>query len=147
MLYYSNSVEKDFDEWNEIKKGINGSLLGTRFFCHERDIWWCSLGVNIGIEADGKNETFERPVLILRVFNKDMIWVLPITSSKKQSAFYHPFVFKGEDQLIMLSQIKTISTKRLKRKVGVLAEADFLAVLEKVSLLIKQANENPPNGG
>ncbi|MFA5871014.1 MAG: hypothetical protein WC842_03995 [Candidatus Paceibacterota bacterium] len=56
--------KKDFDSWNIQKKKIN-----TRekvIFCNIREIWWCSLGVNIGSEEDGKNELFERPVLILK---------------------------------------------------------------------------------
>ncbi|MDK2948964.1 MAG: hypothetical protein PWQ56_129 [Patescibacteria group bacterium] len=45
-------MEKSFDEWNEDKKKLN--KLNSKFFLHEREVWWCSLGVNIGYEADGK---------------------------------------------------------------------------------------------
>lgn len=33
---------------------------------YEREIWWCSLGVNIGFEQDGTNDLFERPVLVIK---------------------------------------------------------------------------------
>jgi hypothetical protein len=34
-------------------------------YVHEREVWGCSLGANIGVEADGKHDNFERPVLVL----------------------------------------------------------------------------------
>jgi mRNA-degrading endonuclease toxin of MazEF toxin-antitoxin module len=119
---------KDFDQWNEIKKSIDGLKLDQDFLCHEKEIWWCSLGVNIGIEADGKNDSRERPVLILRVFNKEMVWVLPVTSSEKKLPFYYGFDFKNQKQCVALTQIKTISTKRLRRKIGLITEDDFLKI-------------------
>lgn len=32
----------------------------------ERQIWWASIGQNIGVEANGKNKKYERPVIILK---------------------------------------------------------------------------------
>ena len=37
---------KDFDRWNEQKKKLHDGEREVLF--HEREIWWCSLGVNIG---------------------------------------------------------------------------------------------------
>jgi hypothetical protein len=60
---------KYFDLWNTAKQNLDIKILDEKFRVHEREIWWCSMGVNIGDEEDGKNELFERPVLILRKFN------------------------------------------------------------------------------
>ncbi len=30
---------------------------------------WCSIGINVGDEEDGKNELYERPVLVIKKFN------------------------------------------------------------------------------
>jgi len=60
-------MPKDFDCWNEIKKGIDGRE--KIIFCNKREIWWCSLGLNVGVEEDGKNQLFKRPVLVVKVFN------------------------------------------------------------------------------
>lgn len=136
--------EKEFDQWNEIKKAIDAE--GASVFSHEREVWWCSVGVNIGIEADGKHGTFERPVLVLRVFNKDMLWVLPITSTIKGSAFYYRFLFKGEERCVNLGQIKVISSKRLKRRVDIMAESDFENIRTKLIAFL-QKSETPPEGG
>ncbi|MFA7169790.1 MAG: hypothetical protein WC178_02965 [Candidatus Paceibacterota bacterium] len=57
---------KDYKNWHNLKLKIenNGTKKKKKF--REREIWWCSLGENIGFEQDGKNEKFERPILVLR---------------------------------------------------------------------------------
>jgi len=47
-------IDKNFDSWNEPKKLLHTSVKSNRLF-HEGDIWWCSVGLNIGSEQDGKN--------------------------------------------------------------------------------------------
>jgi mRNA interferase MazF len=56
-------MEKDFDRWNKKKKALNETDFTD--YVHEREVWWCALGVNVGLEADGKHDNFERPVLVL----------------------------------------------------------------------------------
>ena len=70
---------KDFDSWNEEKKSLENVGHDILAF-HEREIWWCSIGINLGDEQDGKNELFERPVLILKKFNNKVAWVLPMST-------------------------------------------------------------------
>ena len=65
---------KDFDSWNTEKKQLEEFGPDVLIF-HEREIWWCSIGVNLGDEQDGKNELFERPVLVVRKFNRKLAWV------------------------------------------------------------------------
>jgi mRNA-degrading endonuclease toxin of MazEF toxin-antitoxin module len=122
-------MEKDFDSWNEIQKQIDGHSIPQEVFFKEREIWWGSIGVNVGVESNGKNELFERPLLIVRVFNKEMLWVLPITSTIKDSPFYHRFRFDGKDRSVVLSQLRVISSKRLRRHADTLSKRDFLFVL------------------
>ena len=59
---------KDFEEWNKIKKEIELSDYIPYFDIGE--IWWCALGVNIGVEVDGKGNDYLRPVLILKKYNQ-----------------------------------------------------------------------------
>ena len=68
---------KDFDNWNKKKKSIEDFGL-LDFYPKGREIWWCSLGVNLGVEADGKEENFRRPVLILKAFNKTAVCPIPM---------------------------------------------------------------------
>ena len=40
---------KNFDEWNGQKKKVHNR--DEQIIFHEREIWWCSLGVNVGVET------------------------------------------------------------------------------------------------
>ena len=55
-------MEKDFDGWNSNKKQIHDHSAAP--FYHKREIWWCSLGINVGFEQDGTGANYDRPVLI-----------------------------------------------------------------------------------
>lgn len=63
----------------------------------EREIWWRSIGTNIGTEEDGKNAHFERPVLVLRKFNRDIFLGLPLTSTRKDHRYHFHYRLKGID--------------------------------------------------
>jgi len=129
-------MKKDFDEWNNLKKKIDEKQDSVNFYFHEREIWWCSIGINVGIETNGKNEDFERPVLILKVFNRNMIWYLPTTSSIRQSKFYYVFRINDMYKSINITQIKTIDSKRLIRKIGIVEEGDFNKIRHIIKDLI-----------
>jgi len=132
-------MQKDFDGWNKVKKEVHHNTVVRESFLMEREIWWCSVGVNVGVETDRKHETFERPALIVRVFNKEMLWAVPITSTMKDSPYYYPFIFKGENRSIILTQLRVMSAKRLLRQVDVLPEEDFKKVLEILASFLEKA--------
>ena len=64
-------MDQEFDNWNCFKKLIHRKKPDNEFNFHQGDVWWTALGVNIGKEINGKNETFERPTLILKVINNN----------------------------------------------------------------------------
>ncbi|OGM92742.1 hypothetical protein A2333_01230 [Candidatus Wolfebacteria bacterium RIFOXYB2_FULL_49_7] len=125
---------KDFFKWHSEKEKIHNRESGVYFY--EREIWWASLGLNIGYEEDGKNEKFERPILVLKKFNKYILWALPLTSKNKESKYYYPFEFKGEKYSVILSQLRIISSKRLLRKLGQMPEDDFSKIRESIRKLV-----------
>ena len=47
------NYKKDFDTWNGLKKSIE-CKQGGEAYAYPREVWWCSLGVNLGVEIDGK---------------------------------------------------------------------------------------------
>ncbi len=120
---------KDFDQWNEIKKEINERANLILF--HEREIWWCSLGLNVGFEQDGKHDNFERPVLIIKKFNKEVALIVPLTTKYRDNRYYEKL--EGRDSSAVLSQLKLISAKRLIRKAGSVSRRE----LEKIIALTK----------
>jgi mRNA interferase MazF len=117
-------MEKDFDNWNKLKKELE--INQTKIFANVRDIWWCSIGLNVGTELCGKNEFFERPILVMKVFNKDTIKVVPLTSKEKSGKYFFELNFNGIKSYASLSQIKTISTRRLSRKISRLDKQQFI---------------------
>jgi len=123
-------MEKDFDSWNQEKKKINKYEEVVLF--HEREIWWCSIGLNVGDEQDGKNELFERPVLVIRKFNKGLAWVLPLSSQDKTGPYYFRLTHEDKNFTVILSQIRLISTKRFQRKVRRIPDDVFEEIMAKL---------------
>jgi len=128
-----------FTEWTKLKIKIHIAATKPVYF-KEREIWWASLGANIGFEQDGANEQFERPVLVLKKFNKDTLWVVPLTraqmTNQKKDAFkiyYYALDQKGEDSFVILSQIRTISSKRLRRKMRMIHEKEFKEIKQRIT--------------
>ena len=64
-----------FVEWTKLKIRLHIESKKIVYF-YEREIWWASLGENIGFEQNGKDENFSRPVLILKKFNNHLLWIL-----------------------------------------------------------------------
>jgi mRNA interferase MazF len=124
---------KDFDSWNNQKKIIDQKEISEGMFFNEREIWWGSLGLNIGYEQDGKNENFERPLLIIRKFNKGIVWALPLTTIAKDNKFHYKL--KSSGSFIILSQVRLISTKRLLRLVETINENEFNEIIIRVKKL------------
>ncbi len=125
-------MEKNFDAWNEKKKYLHGTEHSDDFFYHEREVWWCSIGVNVGVESDGKNEYFERPILVIKKFNKEMFWGIPLTSKEKKGEFFHEIQHDAGTSWAILSQLKNFSSKRLLRKIGMVPIGTYSEILRKM---------------
>jgi len=125
--------KKDFDSWNKKKKLIDQKEVTDHVFFSEREIWSGSLGLNIGFEQDGKNDDFERPLLIVKKFNRDIALVVPLTSVAKNNKFHHKL--KSSSSFVILSQIRLISTKRLLRRVEKITDPEFEEIISKIKSL------------
>ncbi len=129
---------KDFDKWNEIAKSVDSNNKNREVFFHEQEIWWCSVGVNIGSEIDGKNDQFERPVLVIRKINNELIFVAPLTTKIVDNKFRINVRCANIDSQILLNQCKTISTRRLLRNIGIVKKKVFQEVIiTLIKLIIK----------
>jgi mRNA interferase MazF len=139
-----DEYKKNHDEWNDLKKSLDADTTDHLF--REREIWWCALGVNIGSEQDGKNKKFERPVLILRKISKDQLWILPLTSKIVENEYRIITKSTGEMSQVVLSQIRTISSKRLLRRIGRIKNELFNKAIVKLVLFLLETiqNETPP---
>jgi len=95
------------------------------------DVWWCSLGMNIGEEMFGKGDKFTRPVLVFRKFTSNSFLGLPLTKQEKQGSWYVEITIHGERNLVMLNQARVLDKKRLTNRIGALDNNDFKKVREK----------------
>ncbi len=127
-------IKKQFVEWTKLKIRIHFSEKEIYF--REGEIWWASLGVNIGYEQNGKNETFERPVLILKKFSPDVFWMIPLSTKLKNGPFYHHYLFHEETFSACLTQIRLISSKRLLRRIGLFPKQDLKEIHTKIKKLL-----------
>lgn len=108
--------QKDHDGWNKLKKKLDVENAVPYF--HEGEVWWGSLGINVGHEEDGKNAQFNRPVLVVKKFNKRLFWGVPLTTQLKDSRHYHQFEFKKKRQCAMLTQMRLWDANRLTQYMG-----------------------------
>ena len=132
-----------FDEyykWNEQKININ-SNKGKLFF-HEREVWFTSLGLNIGFEQNGKGNNFLRPVLVLKKFSKDLLWIIPLSTAQKTGKYYYSIKIRNVDNVMLLSQIRLIDSKRLRYKIGDIEKDDFINGIVLIFTEFSQKN-NP----
>ena len=44
--------EKDFEGWHTVKQNLDSRQAGSVPGIKEQEIWWCSIGVNVGNEDD-----------------------------------------------------------------------------------------------
>ncbi|TSC61505.1 MAG: hypothetical protein Greene041614_1040 [Parcubacteria group bacterium Greene0416_14] len=129
-------MKKDFKKWHSQKAEVNDKQ--SRVFFHEREIWFCHLGENIGFEQDGRGKEFLRPVIILKKFNNEIFWGIPLTKMKKQNEqFYFVFTFnEGIETTAILSQIRLVDAKRLKYKIGDVNQKNFGSLKAKIRQLL-----------
>ena len=110
---------------------------GKCLFFHEREIFYVKLGLNVGIEQDGKGDDYERPVLILKKYNKHCCLIVPLSTKGKKNKYYFSFNFiKNKKSYAIISQIRLIDAKRLVNKIGVISEKDFYALKKTMKDMI-----------
>lgn len=127
-------MKKDFENWNK-KKILVNNIENVPFF-HEKEIWFCFLGANVGFEQDGQGEDFQRPVVIIKKFNNEVFWVLPLSKTSKRGKYYFDFIFnKDVISVAILSQIKLIDAHRLAYKIGEMKDLDFKNLIKKLKEL------------
>lgn len=128
-------MKKDYTKWHNKKSQINE--IEPRPFFHEREIWYCTLGVNVGFEQDGGGQDFLRPVIIFRKFNNEIFWAIPLTRTQKETKYYFQFIFQDNNSsAAILSQIRLVDARRLDHKIGDLSKDDFEKLIKKFKELL-----------
>lgn len=129
-------MHKDFDQWNGHKKHIHTE--GENKFYHQREVWWCALGVNVGFEQDGGGKKYMRPVLIIKGFSREVCLCVPLTTKQKEGKYYHAINLNdGVERKVILSQIRLLDTRRLLEKIGIVDVNQFNQIKQAVIRLIE----------
>ncbi len=73
---------KNFEKWHILKNELDKKEHSI--FVNEREVCFVSIGENVGFEQNGKNDLFERPVLVLRKFGTQTFVGIPLTSKPRE---------------------------------------------------------------
>jgi len=126
--------ENVFNIWNTKKQLIQKEIKKRSF--EERDIVYIKMGKNIGFEQDGKGEDFLRPVIVYKKFNNEQFIGFALTSKKKIGKFYIEITHNNKVSYIILSQIRTYSSKRISHKIGKVSKLKMKEIFDKFTKLI-----------
>jgi mRNA interferase MazF len=128
--------KKNFDEWNSVKKGLDDHDFKPPLF-KEREIWWCSFGVNIGSEVCGKNSSFRRPVLIVKKLSHTSFIGVPLSTKENIGSWYVQITHSdGKVNVANIAQIRYIDYRRLDKKIGTLDSGDFEKIQGQLRTLL-----------
>jgi len=124
-------MRKDFQKWHKIKENID--IAPARIFFHEREVWWCSIGANIGFEQDGRGGRFARPILVFKKFNNEVFWAVPLSTKIKKGKFYVTIEL-GDSilRVAIISQLRLMDAKRLIDKIGIIHEDNYKLIQKAV---------------
>lgn len=125
-----------FNNWLELKEKLH-NLKSPAPLVSEGEIWWASLGQNIGSEINGKSSLFSRPVIIYRVFAHGFYLVIPTTTQFKEGTWYVRVAQKNRLISVCLHQIRAIDYRRLSNRIGRLDDKDLVRVKDGFDSLYK----------
>lgn len=126
---------KNFINWFKIKIRLDSSIHKPPFF-KEGQIWWCSIGENIGGEISGKGSYYRRPVLIIRKLDKFSFIGIPLTSQPKSGTWYYKLLIKDKENYFVLSQIRNVDYRRMDKIFCTITSADLQSIRNNSANLI-----------
>lgn len=113
-------------DWCRLKFLLRNKEAKSIF--HEGEVWWCSIGLNIGEEVYGKGVHFARPILVFKKLTKNSFLGLPLTGSEKKGSWYVAIELPGHRSFAMLNQARIIDKKRLRGRIRLIQTSTFLSI-------------------
>lgn len=126
--------EKDFDGWNTFKQRIDGRSNVRTF--QEREIFWVSVGINVGSEIYGKSHVYSRPVLVLKKFNPYRFLGAPLTSRCDNRPNRASIVFNEKEGRVIFDQVRVFDARRLLNKEAKIGKKQFSSIKQAYKTLI-----------
>ena len=137
-------MKQKFDNWNNLKQKIEDKeLIPFR----QGEIYFISVGQNIGYEVYGKKELYLRPVLVYRKLSKQTFIGIPLSSKEKDGTYF--FTFRYTEKTLstaLLNQIRVFDIKRAEYYDGHIKISDFGRLKDKLLKLL-DITPNPKGKG
>jgi len=112
----------------------------------EGEIWWCSIGMNVGVEVFGKGSKFTRPVLVFKKLDSNSFLGIPLTSQPKEGDWYAPIRYDGIESMALLAQARVLDSCRLTKRIGTLDSLNFQDIKIAFGKLYLPENSHPASG-
>ena len=109
----------------------------------EGEIWWCSLGENVGTEIGGKGEYFKRPVIVLAKIDYRSFIGTPMTSKPKEGSWYVSLKINGFKGTATLIQSRYLDSKRLDKRIATLSEGVLDEIRNAYIGVIRHERKSP----
>jgi mRNA interferase MazF len=127
---------KNFQDWNtkKIKLDSNPTFKHPK----EKEIWWCSIGVNVGSEVFGKGDSYTRPVLVVNAEGSESFIGIPLTSNIKNKKY--SCIIKTDDGVLhtaLVYQVRSFDKRRLTERKYVLHSGEYAKIEEYFRKLYK----------
>lgn len=118
---------KRFLEWIRLKEKIHNNNSTPPLF-NEGEIWWCALGENVGIEINGKESVFSRPVFVYKKLSRDGFLGIPLSTQIKKGSWYVEIFFREQKHVVTLSQVRVLSSFRMYDIMGSLEDKEIAKI-------------------
>ncbi len=118
---------KQFLKWIRIKINLDARTYRAPNVS-EGDIWWVSLGKNVGTEINGKGSLFTRPVIIFIKLSRTSYFVIPASTKIHVGNWYVPYEYENVKAVASIHQARSIDYRRLYSKAGTLPAEDFARI-------------------
>lgn len=130
---------KDYKDWMAVKSKLQKKHQDGNFKISykEGDVFWMSIGENVGYEEDGKNELYLRPVLVVYGISRTLFYGAPLTSQEKRGRFYYGVTLKGKKAFVMLNQISALDCARIEgRRMAIIPQKELRLIKERIKSAI-----------
>jgi mRNA-degrading endonuclease toxin of MazEF toxin-antitoxin module len=127
-----NEILKTLMDWIYVKYLLNSKQ--NHATVRDRQIYWCSLGYNVGHEENGKGNKYRRPVLVFKKFNDRLFWGIPMTTKVKDNKYYIKVKVGELEECAMISQMRIMDANRIIEPMERILPEEF----EKVKIAIQE---------
>ena len=120
--------------WCQLKVRIHDTDEENYKQFSEREIVWCSVGLNVGYEMYGKGESFNRPVLVYKKISNELFLGIPFTSTNKRRAGW--YFYNKQQGSIVFEQMRVFSTRRIQSRYKKISKGEFRKIKQALRIYL-----------